>query len=124
MKAADMLLQDSMKKVHSSAIQGSKQFNDDQLFSEDHRLSMANKGHVESEPDSARNKKDKEREQENLAPEGKDKIELFDYLTHTMSLEIKDVQSKLEDALYPDDGEEHKKWAKFILVNAKKNEKD
>ena len=50
---------------------------------------MANKGHLESEADSARNKKqDKDREEENLAPEGKDKIELFDYLTHTMSLEI------------------------------------
>ena len=52
-----MLLADSMKKAQSSAVQSNKQFNDEQLFSEDHRLSMANKGHLESEADSARNKK-------------------------------------------------------------------
>ena len=58
-----------------------------------------------------------------MAPEGKDKIELFDYLTHTMSLEILKVVTKEEIQLYPE-GEERRKNAKFIEVRAKKNEKE
>ena len=41
-----------------------------------------------------------------------------------MSLEIQHVSYKDEMQLYPDDGEEHWKRAKFIEVRAKKNEKD
>ena len=61
-----------------------------------------------------------------MAPEGKDKIELFDYLTHTMSLEIQHVSYKQEVQLYPypEMGDVHMKMAKFIEVRAKKNEKE
>ena len=87
----------------------------------------------ESDMDSVHGK-DKNRDEHNddfnlnqLKPRGQDKIELFDYLTNTMSLEIKEVKSINEKRMYPKDDtrepwqeEDFDAKPKFITVKATK----
>ena len=71
-----------------------------------------------------RNEQDEDAQIKQLMPKGQDKIELFDYLTNTMSLEIKEVKQVPEQRMYPnfDNNPEDPFQAnpKFITVKATK----
>ena len=58
---------------------------------------------------------------EYLKPQGKDKLELFDYLTNTLSLEIQgQVVEQGETMMYPEHAQGARTMAKYLRVRAVK----